>query len=86
MNLKSMISRLPVVGQAVAKSLGWQNTMFGDLLGGGSGSTTGDLTRPYAKSVWVRSAISFVAGPIAMRPLLITADRRGGDVPVEEPR
>lgn len=67
---------------AVAKSLGWQQTMFGDI-GEGSGGGTADLTRPYAKSAWVRSAIQFVAAPIAMRPLLITMDRRGGDVVVE---
>ena len=66
------------------KTAGWQNAMFGDVLDG-SGGGTADLTRPYAKSAWVRSAIQFVAAPIAMRPLVITADRRGGDVVVENP-
>lgn len=67
----------------IAKSLGWQSAMFGDLLGGGSGST-GDLARPYARSAWVRSAIGFVAGPISMRPLIFTQDRRGGDLVIDD--
>jgi len=66
------------------KTAGWQNAIFGDI-GEGSGEGSADLTKPYAKSAWVRSAIQFVAAPIAMRPLLITADRRGGDVVVEDP-
>lgn len=84
MNFRSAISRLPVLGGFVAKTLGWQQAMFGDLFGG-SGSSTGDLVRPYARSAWVRSAISFVAAPISMRPLIFTQDRRGGDVVIDNP-
>jgi len=83
MTLRGLISKIPVLGGAVAKSMGWQNAMFGDLLGGASGKT-GDLVRPYARSAWVRAAIDFVADPISMRPLIITADRRGGDVLVTD--
>jgi len=68
---------------AVMKSMGWQQTMFGDLMDGGS-MATADLTRPYAKSAWVRSAIKYIAGPISMRPLKITVDRRGGDMPLDD--
>lgn len=67
----------------IMKSTGWQSAMFGDLLGGGT-STTGDLSLPYARSAWVRSAISFVAAPISMRPLIFTQDRRGGDVVIDD--
>lgn len=67
----------------VSKSLGWQQTMFGDISRDGGG-TTGDLRNPYARSAWVRSAIGFVAGPISMRPLIFTRDRRGGDVVIED--
>lgn len=84
MTLRTTISRLPVIGQAIAKSMGWQNAMFGDLLGGSSKG--GDLTRPYARSAWVRSAIDFVTDPIAIRPLIITADARGGDVVITDPK
>ena len=83
MTLRTTISKLPIIGPAIAKSMGWQNAMFGDLLGGSSKG--GDLTRPYARSAWVRSAIDFVADPIAMRPLIITADARGGDVVITDP-
>lgn len=82
MTLRTTISKLPIIGPAIAKSMGWQNAMFGDLLGGSSKG--GDLTRPYARSAWVRSAIDFVADPIAMRPLIITADARGGDVVITD--
>lgn len=85
MKLRGMISKIPVVGCAIAKSLGWEQTMFGDLMGGGSDSAAGTLNRPYGKSAWVRSAIGFVAGPISMRPITITRDRRGGDVIVDDP-
>jgi hypothetical protein len=84
MKLRGMISKIPVVGGAIAKTLGWEQTMFGDLMGGGSDSAAGTLTRPYGKSAWVRSAIGFVAGPISMRPIVITRDRRGGDVIVDD--
>lgn len=67
---------------AVRKSMGWQQAMFGDLMDGSM--ATADLTHPYAKSAWVRSAIKYIAGPISMRPLKITADRRGGDVVVDD--
>lgn len=86
MKLRGMISKIPVVGSAIAKSLGWEQTMFGDLMDGGGSSPAGDLTRPYGQSAWVRSAIGFVAGPISMRPLIITRDRRGGDVVVDDPQ
>jgi HK97 family phage portal protein len=85
MNFRAVISRLPGIGAMVARSLGWQSAMFGDLLDGGGGNSSPDLTRPYAKSAWVRAAIKFVAGPISMRPLIITSDRRGGDVVVDNP-
>ncbi len=83
MNFRQVISRLPGIGAMVARSLGWQQAMFGDLMNGGS-STTGDLTRAYAKSAWVRSAIGFVAAPIAMRPLIFSRDKRGGDMVIDD--
>lgn len=84
MSFRATISRLPLVGSAIAKSMGWQNAMFGDITDGGGG-VAADLARPYARSAWVRSAIDFVADPISSRPLLITADRRGGDVVIDHP-
>lgn len=84
MNLRTLISRLPGLG-GIAKTYGWEQTMFGDLIGGsGSTAATSNLVQPYKRSAWVRSAIQFVAAPIAMRPLCITADRRGGDMPLED--
>lgn len=68
----------------LARSLGWETTMFGDLLDGG-GAAAAELTQPYKRSAWVRSAIQFVSAPISMRPLIITADKRGGDVRVDDP-
>jgi HK97 family phage portal protein len=85
MNLRGLISRVPLVGGAIAKSMGWQSAMFGDLLDGGGAAGNAALTRPYGKSAWVRSAIGHVAGPISMRPLVITQDRRGGDVVIDNP-
>lgn len=61
------------------KSVGWQA-----LMGDSSSAGKADLSQPYQKSAWVRSAIQFVAAPISMRPLLVTADRRGGDVVIED--
>jgi HK97 family phage portal protein len=61
------------------KTVGWQT-----LMGGDAAATAGNLSRPYQKSAWVRSAIQFVAAPISLRPLLVTADRRGGDVVIED--
>ena len=83
MNFRATISKVPGIGPAIAKTMGWQNAMFGDLMDGGGG-TVGDLVRPYARSAWVRSAIDFVADPISSRPLVVTADRRGGDVVVTD--
>lgn len=83
MSFRTTISRIPGIGGLVAKTLGWQNAMFGDI-GDGSSGKAGDLIRPYGRSAWVRSAIDFVADPISSRPLVITADRRGGDVVIDD--
>lgn len=84
MSLRTTVSKIPLVGQAIARSLGWQQTMFGDLTNGDD-SGGANLTRPYARSAWVHSAIGFVAAPISMRPLVFTQDRRGGDVVIDNP-
>ena len=69
-----------ILGRFTAtKSIAWQN-----LMGGESTAGKADLTLPYQRSAWVRSAIQFVAAPISMRPLIVTADRRGGDVVIED--
>lgn len=85
MKLRGLITAIPVVGAAIAKSLGWQNAMFGDLLDRGSNGGTADLVKPYARSAWVHSAIRLVTGPISSRTVSFTADKRGGDVAIENP-
>lgn len=82
MTIRRLISRFPGIGY-IRRSLGWQAAMFGDAMHGAGGGPA-DLTQPYARSAWVRSAIQFVAAPIAMRPLNFTADRRGGDVVIDD--
>ena len=57
--------------------------MFGDMLQ--RPNISPDLLLPYAKSTWVRAAIAFVSAPISMRPLVFTADQRGGDVRIDNP-
>jgi len=50
----------------------------------GSSASQG-ITRPFANSAWVHSAIRHVADPISMLPLVFTEDRRGGDVVIDDP-
>lgn len=71
--------------QAIGKSLGWQQAMFGDILDGGSAGGNAELTRPYARSAWVHSAIKLVTGPISSRTIKFTRDKRGGDVTIDNP-
>lgn len=50
-----------------------------------SGRSTGSLTEAYKNSPWVMRAIKYCADPIAGLPLKLTADGRGGEMPVEIP-
>ena len=62
------------------RSSGWESVLAD------AGSTrSGEITRPFASSAWVHSAINFVTNPISGLPLIFTEDRRGGDVRIEDP-
>lgn len=52
-----------------------------DLLSG----KTGSLSREFENSPWVMRAIKFCADPIAGLDLNFSTDRRGGQVPIEDP-
>jgi HK97 family phage portal protein len=73
-------AELPAVAKSTPQHWEWQ-----DLMGSGENSGgAANLTRPYAQSVWVSSAIGFVAQPIQAVPLVFSRDRRGGDVVIED--
>ena len=55
----------------VTKGLGGWNFLTGGELGG---ARTGDLTKPYANSVWVQSAIAHCFNPIKTVPLNLAID------------
>jgi hypothetical protein len=74
-------------GKSAGKSAGkksWEQ-QWSRLLDGGDGGDA-DLKKPFANSVWVSSAIGFVAQPIQAVPLVFSRDRRGGDVVVDDAR
>lgn len=54
------------------------------LMGGGDTNASA-LAKPYARSAWVHAAIGHISKPISGLPLMITEDRRGGDVVLEDP-
>lgn len=68
--------------EVAVKAKSWEQQWTRLLDGGGDNGA--DLKRPYANSVWVSSAIGFVAQPIQAVPLIFSRDRRGGDVVIED--
>lgn len=76
MNLRQRLASLILGRTATA---GWPSDLFS------SASSAGQISKPYASSAWVHSAIQFVANPISGLPLNFTEDRRGGDIALDDP-